>query len=65
MKTITINIETSDGESMTLKKSGPSDEMAVLASSVSTIFLKSKEALNIATKKPSVRIAIAKKKRSR
>lgn len=54
MKTIQVKIRIGTEkqiETITLEKSGPDDEMEVLASGISTIFLKSKDALGIANKK--------------
>jgi hypothetical protein len=54
MKTIQVKIRIGDAkgvDTIVLEKTGPADEMEVLASGISTIFLKSKDALGIAKKK--------------
>jgi len=53
MKTLTLTLTIKTGkrmEAMRFEKTGPDDEIEVLASAVSTIFLKSKEALKMAEK---------------
>lgn len=68
MKTIRVKIDIVDDkepgvEQMTLEKTGPGDEIQVLASGISTIFLKSKDALAIANKKGRGIVALGKSKK--
>lgn len=68
MRKILVKIAIADDkgkvlEQMTLEKAGPENEIAVLASGISTIFLKSKDALAIAKGKGKRPVAIAKKSR--
>lgn len=56
MKTISVKIYIQDSkeagvQEIRLEKTGPSDEIEVLASAIPTIFLKSKDALAISNKK--------------
>jgi hypothetical protein len=64
MKTIQVKIRIADDkriETMTLEKHGADDEMETLAGAISTVFLKSKDALAIATKKGRVKVALGRK----
>lgn len=68
MKTIAIKIQILDSgtkavQEMKFEKTGPSDEIEVLASGIGTIFLKSKDALGIANKKGRVKVALGRSKK--
>jgi hypothetical protein len=68
MKTIQIKIFIQDDkdpgvQEIKLEKTGPSDEIEVLTSGISTIFLKSKDALGIANKQVRRVVSIGKIKR--
>jgi hypothetical protein len=63
MKTIIVHISIVDSkdpgvQEIKLEKTAPSEEIEVLASGMSTIFLKSKDALGIANKKGRRVVAI-------
>ena len=65
MKIIQVKIRIDDGkriETMTLEKHGDDEEMNVLASGISTLFLKSRETLKIAEKKGKRIVALGRKK---
>jgi len=69
MRTISVIINISSGsgkpEAMRYEKTGPGEEIEVLASAISTIFLKSKEAHRLAQRRshPAVHLTRAKKKK--
>ena len=66
MKRIQITIKMTDDkriETLSFEKHGADDEMETLASAIGTIFLKSKDALAIASKKGKVHIGTVSRKK--
>ena len=61
MKTIRVRVSIEDAKEtaeITLEKKAEGDEIDVLASGISTLFIKSKTARNLAEKRPHERIEI-------